>query len=105
MTILNILTVTSDLISLGDMNIDMLKQSLSCSKLKSFLSQVDLSQLICTPTWVTNTSLMMIDHIYVSNLNQYWHNGVIKPSLLDCSLVFMMRKLWCISKEEESFFI
>ena len=53
---------------MGDVSIDLLRQSPSCNapKLLSILETVHLSQLISEPTRVSVGPKTLIDHVYVS---------------------------------------
>ncbi len=53
-----------DLLLLGDFNIDMLKQH---SSWDSTLNLFGLTQLVSSPTRITETSSTLIDHIYTNN--------------------------------------
>ena len=60
-----------DVILQGDFNIDSSKLSPSRTKLNVFAENHLLSQLISSPTRVTNSGASIIDHAYVSNTDFY----------------------------------
>ena len=84
----------SELILLGDFNIDLRKKKHSSSKqlLHNFSRQFHLDQLIMKPTRITETSETMIDLIFVNNSQRIVRNDVIPCSLSDHSLVFCVFK-------------
>ena len=84
----------SELILLGDFNIDLSKKTRSPSKqlLHNFSRQFHLDQLITKPTRITETSETMIDLIFVNNSQRIVRSDVIPCSLSDHSLVFCVFK-------------
>ena len=84
----------SELILLGDFNIDLSKKTRSLSKqlLHNFSRQFHLDQLITKPTRITETSETMIDLIFVNNSQRIVRSDVIPCSLSDHSLVFCVFK-------------
>ena len=63
----------SETILLGDLNIDLLKQNAPWSNL---ISTYHLRQVITRPTRVTASSESLIDHIYVSDMNNVTEHRV-----------------------------
>ncbi len=80
----------SDVVS--DVNVDLLTVSVQSKKLKSFLYNSLLKELVSSPTRVTNTSKSLIDHVYVSNDDFYSIAGTTDPGLSDHFLVYTCRK-------------
>ena len=97
--------IRSDLVMLGDYNIDLNKVDSPTRSLNAFLKRQNLSQLITSNTRITNDSATLIDHIYVSNVDLYWHQGVVDPGLSDHALIYTMRKYKRISHEKETKYI
>lgn len=54
------------MIVLGDFNVNLLADSNDSKLIKAITRRFDLVQLITEPTRITNTSISLIDHIYVS---------------------------------------
>ncbi|XP_062573471.1 uncharacterized protein LOC134235355, partial [Saccostrea cucullata] len=82
-----IMTDSSEVVILGDFNIDELKNT-------SFKSQMEINglhQVINTPTRVTSHSETLIDHIYVSDKFLYLNSGIIPIGISDHHLVYTIR--------------
>ncbi len=75
----------SDIIMLGDANIDLLKQSREARILNAFLHNNNSTQVITKVTHITDTSNTLTDHIYV-NPGLYAHRGSLDPGLSDHKL-------------------
>ncbi len=75
-----------------DMNVDYRKRSPALTEYKSFLSTNLLSQLIHTPTRVTNTCQTTIDHILTNNTDFYQTSFTCDPGLGDHQMVGVARK-------------
>ena len=95
----------SDIVMLGDANINVLRSTPESRKLDKFLKDNNLLQLINRATRVTENSSTLIDHIYVNNSDQYAHRGILETGLSDHSLVFACRKRAKICKEKKTIFI
>ena len=96
--------VTSDLLIMGDINIDLTKRNASVNKYKSFLHGNVLTQLVQKPTIITNTMRSLLDHIITNNTDYYHVCDLVDPGLSDHSLVFTSRKRLKI-KHTVSYFI
>ena len=91
---------------LGDLNCDMLKtdedSSVPTKKIKTLYELYQLSQLIDEATQVTMTTSSLIDHIIVTNKpEKISDSGVIHTGLSDHSLVFAIRKISVVKKQEK----
>ena len=60
---------------------------------ENFITSLGLSQLVCDPTRVTDTSSTLIDHIYTNFNKNVAHINVCKMSISDHYAVFGNRKL------------
>ena len=87
----------SDLVFLGDLNVNMLSNSKAGSsekqKLLNFMHTMDLTQLIKEPTRVTDTARSLIDVIFVYNEHRVVDSGIIPISLSDHYLIFCKLKV------------
>ena len=90
----------SDIIIMGDVNIDVQKRDSHNKTLSNFINKHSLSQITSKPTRVTETTSSVIDHIYVNNLELYAHCGTLEAGLSDRSKIFVCRKRAKISKEK-----
>ena len=86
----------SDVIILGDLNVNMLPKSKIPKKdkqeLLNFSRAFDLTQLIKEPTRVSDTSRTQIDLIFVNNEHRIVKSGVVPVTLSDHYLVFCILK-------------
>ncbi len=94
------ITHRSDIIIIGDMNIDMCKASPNKAKLIKVTKQLRLEQMITSPTRIASQTSTPIDHIWCNNPNLYAHRGVIDTGLSDHSLIFCLRKKAKISRKK-----
>ena len=89
---------------LGDLNCDMLKtdedSSVPTKKIKTLYELYQLSQLIDKATRVTMTTSSLIDHIVGNKSEKISDSGVIHTGLSDHSLVFAIRKISVVKKQE-----
>ena len=87
-------TGSPDIVVLGDVNIDLAMRARTNDKAKltRFLTVNDLSQLIGSPTRVTNHSQTLIDHIYTNRPELYPVNGSCDLGLSDHYLIFAARR-------------
>ena len=90
---------SQDIIMMGDANIDMSKRTRQVTLLSAFLSMNNLKQTITRPTRITDTTNSILDHIYINNVNQFSHCGVLEPCRSDHSLTFVCRKRSKLFKE------
>ena len=83
----------SDVIFLGDFNVDFLnKRNPAKRKLLDFMRSLDCSQLIDKPTRITDISKSLIDFIFVNNEHRFVESGVIPLSISDHSLIYCVLK-------------
>ena len=84
--------ITSEIVVLGDFNIDYKKSiSTECKYLKEFERNHQLRQYIKTPTRITNRVKSTIDLIF-SNMNFIAEVGVLKNQISDHQPIFIRRK-------------
>ena len=62
---------TPDIVILGDMNVDLLKHNSDSNKIRQFARINKLTQLIDSPTRVTNTGSTLIDRVYTNTISYY----------------------------------
>jgi hypothetical protein len=90
---------------LGDLNRDMLKtdkdSNFPTKKIKTLYELYQLSQLIDEATRVTMTTSSLIDHIVTNTPEKISDSGVIHTGLSDHSLVFAIRKISVVKKQEK----
>ena len=83
----------AETLCIGDFNCDALKTAeWEWKKLRSIMCTHQLSQIINSPTRVTQFSESCIDHVWTSRPEMYVHNGVITFPFSDHSLVYAVRK-------------
>ena len=91
---------------LGDLNCDMLKRdkdsNVPTEKIKSLYELYQLSQLIDEATQVTMTTSSQIDHIVANTPEKVSDSGVIHTGISDHSLVFAIRRISVIKKQENT---
>ena len=91
---------------LGDLNCDMLKtdkdSNTPTKKIKSLYELYQLSQLIDEATRITMTTSSLIDHIVTNTPEKICDSGVIHTGISDHSLVFAIRKISVIRKQENT---
>ena len=89
---------------LGDLNCNMLKTdkdaSIPTKKIKSLYELYQLTQMIDEATRVTMTTSSLIDHIVTNTPEKISDSGVIHTGISDHSLVFAIRKISVIDKQE-----
>ncbi len=80
---------TTDIVILGDVNINM-SDICNCQhkKYANTLSVLHLTQLIEDPTHVTNSNSSLIDHVLVNRPEMYYQHGTIEIDISDHSLVY-----------------
>ena len=84
--------ITSEVIVIGDFNIDYKKTSMpDCKYLKEFERNHQLKQYIKTPTRITNRIKSTIDLIF-SNMNFVAESGVLSNQISDHQPIFIRRK-------------
>jgi hypothetical protein len=91
---------------LGDLNCDMLKTDKDAStptkKVRSLYELYQLSQLIDEATRITMTAVSLIDHIVTNTSENISDSGVIHTGISDHSLVFVIRKISVVKKQENT---
>ena len=90
---LQALTHGKDVFLLGDLNCNMLKDIPESRALREFCTCLNLSQLITSPTRVTERSSPLIDVIMTSNSSLIIENGTLDAHLSDHYLVFSVLNL------------
>ena len=80
----------SDILVLGDFNIDLLKPH---SSWDSIITLLGLTQLVKSPTRITQTSATLIDHIYTNNPDVITRVSVPDLSISDHCLVSCSRSI------------
>ena len=92
---------------MGDLNCDMLKKeklsnNMPTKKLNSVYELYQLSQLIDEATRITMTTSSLIDHITTNTPEKISHSGVIHTGISDHSLVFAIRKIRVMQRNEKN---
>ncbi len=89
---------------LDDLNCDLLKpdseSNIPTKKIKSLYELYQLSQLIDEATRVTIKTTTLIDHIVTNTPEKISDSGVVHTGISDHSLVFAIRKISVIKKQE-----
>ena len=89
---------------LGDLNCDLLRPdkdyNIPTKKIKSLYELYQLSQLIDEATRVTMTTTSLIDHMVTNTPEKISDSGVIHTGISDHSLIFAIRKISVIKKQE-----
>ena len=78
---------------MGDLNCNVLTDNPENKALASFMSDVNLKQVITTPTRITESSSSLIDVIMVSHPDIIYENGVINTTISDHLPVFVRLNL------------
>ena len=81
-------TENSEIVLVGDFNIDYSTKNQLRRKLDEFALQHSLSQIICKPTRVTENSSTTIDLMFVNNTHRVVQSDVLQSSISDHSIVF-----------------
>ena len=91
---------------LGDLNCNMLKtnndSNIPTKKIKSLYELYQLAQLIDEATRITPTTTSLIDHIVTNMPEKISDSGVIHTGISDHSLVFAIRKISIVTKQENT---
>ena len=91
---------------LGDLNCDMLKtdtnSNIKTKKIKSLYELYQLTQLIDEPTRVIMTTTSLIDQIITNTPKKISDSGVTPTGISDHSLMFAIRKISIINKQENT---
>ena len=95
-----------DMYILGDLNCNMLKtnndSNIPTKKIKSLYELYQLTQLIDEATRITPTTTSLIDHIVTNMPEKISDSGVIHTGISDHSLVFAIRKISIVTKQENT---
>ena len=87
------LRIDCDTIILGDFNICLLRNNSRLrNKYTDTLDSYNFTQLIETPTRVTQTTASLIDHIHTNNTDKICQAGVIETGLSDHFITYCTRK-------------
>ena len=92
----------SDIIFLGDLNVELIKPSTNKTRLTNSMKNRKLDQLINKATRVTVTTSTLIDHIWSNNPLLYSHTGLLDTSVSDHALMFCCRKRRKISRAKRT---
>lgn len=84
-------TYNNDVILTGDLNMDFLSPNKPPQKWLNVLETYNLVQLITQPTRETKDSRTLIDHIYVTNIEQVYESHVVHYSVSDHYPICMTR--------------
>ena len=87
------LTLNKQILVLGDLNCNMQENGQECKALTNFATELNLTQIIKTPTRITPTSQTLIDVILVSSTSLVLESGVISTSISDHLPVYVLLKL------------
>ena len=91
---------------LGDLNCDTLKahndSNTPTKRIRSLYELYQLSQLIDEPTRITMKSSSLIDHIVTNTPEKISDSGVIHTGISDHSLIFAIRKISVLKKQENT---
>ena len=87
------LTMGKLIILLGDLNCDMLKPTPGSASLIKTTKELNLNQLIKSPTRITESSQTLVDVIFVSSLRLVVNSGVIETCISDHFPVYVSLKL------------
>ena len=91
---------------LGDLNCNMLKtnndSNIPTKKIKSLYELYQFTQLIDEATRITPTTTSLIDHIVTNMPEKISDSGVIHTGISDHSLVFAIRKIYIVTKQENT---
>lgn len=99
---LNISMETEQVIMMGDLNIDLLKNNAETRYLKSTLEYMNLKQCIKEPTRITETTESLIDIIAVSkNINVHVSGTKDMLNMTDHQLVYCMLEKKTVRKEQK----
>ena len=93
----------TDIVIMGDMNIDLLKRNTDTTKYKDCLHTLPLQQLVKDPTRLTDRTRTLIDHINVNHTEMYYTAGSSELGISDHSLVYTVRKKY--KEDNETFYV
>ena len=85
---------SKELYIFGDLNCNMLQLNLSTTKkLQEIMELCQLTQLIDSPTRITNSSQSLLDVAITSTPEKIISSGVLHLGIIDHSLIYVIRKL------------
>ena len=85
---------SKELFIFGDLNCNMLQLNLSTTKkLQEIMELYQLTQLIDSPTRITNSSQSLLDVVITSTPEKIISSGVVHLGISDHSLIYAIRKL------------
>ena len=85
---------SKELYIFGDLNCNMLQLNLSTTKkLQEIMELYQLTQLIDSPTRITNSSQSLLDVVITSTPEKIISSGVVHLGISDHSLIYAIRKL------------
>ena len=87
------LSLNKPVIILGDLNCNLLQQNPDGLSLLNFVSELNLKQLITSPTRITESSESLIDVVMSSTPDLVQESGVIETSISDHFSVYMVLNL------------
>ena len=90
--VLSKISIDSDIVILGDMNMCSLKFDAYYKKYQDMLKMTGCRQLIFTPTRVTATSKSAVDHVICNNMQNIQNYGVIKYGVSDHYMTFCSKR-------------
>lgn len=89
----NVTTGSNEAIVMGDLNVNLLKESTQKATLQNITTAHNLTQLITEATRLTDETSTPIDHMYTTNSEHVSSSGVIPIGISDHCLTFLTRKL------------
>ena len=87
------LTFNKPVIVLGDLNCNLLQNCPENKALVNFISDLNLKQLITSPTMITDTCNSLIDVVMVSTPDLVHESGIMTHTISDHLPVYVMLKL------------
>ena len=87
------LTFNKPIIVLGDLNCNLLQNCPENKALVNFISDLNLKQLITSPTRITDTCSSLIDVVMVSTPDLVYESGIMTHTISDHLPVYVVLKL------------
>lgn len=84
-------STSGEIVILGDFNVDMLPNNIQSRNLSMFATAARVSQIIKSPTRISNATSTLIDHIY-TDMNNISDTGTLNYNLTDHLPVFVVKK-------------
>lgn len=82
---------SGDIVIMGDPNVDLLNNNVQARNLSLFAKLTKVSQLIETPTRITNSPRSLIDHIY-TDITNISDRGTLYYNVTDHLPIFLVKK-------------